>query len=61
MNPTIISISVPALALIILYSIVLGCNMILHGQQKEGKYSFWTCLASISVEVALLWLGGFFG
>ena len=57
---TMISISLPALALIVLYSVVLGCHMILHGKPKDGNYSFWTCLAGISVELVLLWMGGFF-
>lgn len=61
MTPTMISISAPALALIVLYSAILGCHMILHGKPKSGNYSFWTCLASIVFEAMILWLGGFFG
>lgn len=46
--------------LVILYAISLGTVLAMHGKPKTGKYSFWTGLISVGIEMTLLILGGFF-
>ena len=43
-----------------LYAISLGVCLAKHGEPKTGKYSFWTGLISVGLEMTLLILGGFF-
>lgn len=38
----------------------LGIHLAKDGQPKEGKYSFWTALISLGIQIALLYFGGFF-
>jgi hypothetical protein len=50
----------PQLILIVLWSMSVGMTAMKHGDPKQGKYNFWTVIASVAFEAALLWWGGFF-
>lgn len=41
------------LALIIIYALELGGNMVKHGEMKQGKYNFWSTLITAGI---LIWV-----
>ena len=38
----------------------LGIYLAKHGEPKTGKYSFWSALISTTIQIVILYLGGFF-
>lgn len=36
-------------------------GLILHGQQRTGKYNFFSALFAALIEAAILYTGGFWG
>ena len=51
----------PQIIMTVWLALSLGCHLASHGKPKEGNYSFWTALISVSLEVFLLYKGGFYG
>lgn len=45
---------------IVLNGIVLGINLAKHGEPHKSKYDFWSSLFGISLEIFILYKGGFF-
>jgi hypothetical protein len=52
--------SIPAIIFIVIYLADQFYLAHKHGQQQEGKYSFWVGLFAKLIMVALLIWGGFF-
>lgn len=50
----------PQLTVIILMSMGVSLNLILHGQPKKDNYSIWWCLFGDGLHLWLLTQGGFF-
>lgn len=50
----------PQMIYIILAAMSLGINLVRHGQDKEGKESFWVHLIAATITFSLLYWGGFF-
>jgi hypothetical protein len=51
---------IPQMILIILWSISLGLAMSQHGKPKEGRNNCFITMCSFSIELGLLYCGGFF-
>jgi len=51
----------PQIIFVGLYALSLGCILAKHGEARTGKYNFFTSLFTVSLEMMLLWWGGFFG
>lgn len=43
------------------YFLTLGIALAKHGEYKREKHNFWVTLIANSIEIALLYFGGFFG
>lgn len=41
------------IALIVIYTLELGGNMVMHGQRKTGTYNFWSTLIVAGI---ILWV-----
>lgn len=52
---------VPQLLLIGLYALSLGCHLAKHGERHATNYNFFVALLSTTLQMLLLWWGGFFG
>jgi len=50
----------PQIIIIALYTMSLGIHLAKHGEEKTGKYNFWSSLLSAIIIFALLKAGGFF-
>lgn len=46
--------NIPALIFLCIIAISLLCSAYLHGQEKDGKWSFWWALGVLSSETLLL-------
>lgn len=51
---------IPAIILICLCAIGLICSAYCHGKPKVGKNNFWIILIAYSLQLFILWWGGFF-
>ena len=52
---------IPQIAMIALYMISLGVSLSEHGKKTIKTENFLTSLISVSIQLTLLWWGGFFG
>lgn len=50
---------VPQIIMIVMMAMAVTISLCKHGENK-GKYSFWSTLLSVAIEVTLLKWGGFF-
>lgn len=45
---------------IVLMVLSLGIIITKHGEERSGKWNFWTALGSVAIETTILFFGGFF-
>jgi len=50
----------PQITMLVLLALSLGVCLAKHGEPRNSNYSFWISLFSASLQVWLLWEGGFF-
>lgn len=51
---------VPQIIILVLYVLTIGISLAEHGKEKKGKESFFTTAIGVSIQMALLYWGGFF-
>lgn len=54
-------LGIPQLIMVILFVADVAINLALHGEKSNKEYNFWVSLISVSIEVFILYKGGFFG
>ena len=55
------ALGIPQLIMCAIYICNLGTYAIKHGESKDEKYNFWSCLIGTAISVMILKWGGFFG
>lgn len=45
---------------IVIMVLSLGINLAKHGEPRDGKYSFWSALIAMGIQIGILYMGGFF-
>jgi hypothetical protein len=50
----------PQIIFLAILMLGLGVDMERHGQEKTGKYNFWTSVVSFGIIIGILYWGGFF-
>ena len=50
----------PQVTMIVVISLGLYKELVLHGEQEKGKHNFWAYLFGAVIEIIILKAGGFF-
>lgn len=50
----------PEVTVIVLYTLVMGMTLAMHGKPRTGNYNFGASLLGVGLLFALLYAGGFF-
>lgn len=51
---------IPQITLLFLVAITLLLAANRHGKKKEGEHDFWSVLIALTIELTILYWGGFF-
>ncbi|WP_185748270.1 hypothetical protein [Metaclostridioides mangenotii] len=51
---------VPQIIMIVLYVLVIGISLADHGKERTGKQNFFSTTIGTSIQIALMYWGGFF-